>query len=74
MSGILWTSLVKLLRIFSILSMEKIENNSESDFISEKAGVDGDWVLLRILFIVFQRHDRVLRQTRSNFWRSRLAD
>ena len=39
---------------FSILSMKKNENDSESDFISENAGIDGDCVLWRILFIVFQ--------------------
>ena len=38
----------------SILTMKNFENDSESDFISEKIGIDGDCVLLRILFIVFQ--------------------
>ena len=54
MSGIFWTTLVKFIRIFSILSIKNLENDSESDFISEKAGIDGDCVLWRILFIVFQ--------------------
>ena len=51
-SGILWMSLVKFIRIFSILSLKNFENDSESDFISEKAGINGDSVLWRILFIV----------------------
>ena len=56
MFGILWTSLVKFLRIFSILSMKNFESDPESDFISEKAGIDGYCVLWRVLFIVFQCH------------------
>ena len=33
--------------------MKNPENDAESDFISEKAAIDGDCVLWKILFIVF---------------------